>query len=201
LAWQQDGTHDVEFGDGLAHQGQTLLVLPVEIVRPPAGTEMLIPSPLLAYGTRTSPDGSVPAGCWDDNTGEWQERTSPCVTWLSFQIPRALLPVKALKAQVDVKVSGAVGRLEIRGIQNDADVSLQEVRKPVGTVRVDLTDASALNINDEGELALGIVVGDPPRAAPASDAAIFDAKATSDSWKIESLGLNVWCQAMGAEKE
>lgn len=198
LAWQTDWPQELEFGDGLTRQGQTLVVVPVDIDRPPTGTEMLIPSPLLAYGTRMSPDGGVPAGCWDDGTGEWQERSGSCVTWLSFQIPRTLLPVKALKAQLEVKVSGAVGRIEIHGIQNDAAVLMQEVKNPVGTVQVDLTDVAVLGINDDGELALGITAGELDRAAATDDVAAITAAASADRWKIESLGLNVWAKTTDA---
>ena len=192
LVWLKEWPEGFTFGDGLTRQGQSLLILPVEITRPPAGTQMQIPAPLITFGTRMPPDGSVPSGCWDDNLGRWQERTGPCTTWLNFQIPHALLPAKAMKANLTIKVSGAIDRIEVLSVKNNAVVSLQKTMNPVGTIQIEIADASVLELNEEGELALGISVGDPERAATNSDIVKTKIGTTSDYWKIESLGLNVW---------
>lgn len=201
LVWLKDGPQGFLFGDGLTQQGQTLLVLPAELTRPATGTEMLIPAPLISYSTRRPPDGSLPAGCWDDNLVEWQKRSGHCTTWLSFQIPRTLLPAKAIKGRLEVKVSGAIDRFEILGLRDGALVRLQEVNNPVGTVQVEIADASMMDISSDGELTLGITAGDPDKAAAASNAAISKVGTTVDYWKIESLGLNVWAKTTDASKE
>ena len=200
LVWLKEWPQGFAFGEGLVQQGQTLLVLPVEFTRPPAGTEMMIPAPLITFGTRRPPDGTVPSGCWDDNLGIWQERSSPCTTWLNFQMPRSLLPATATKVQLEIKASGAIGRIEIVGIRNDAAVRLQEVINPVGTVQIEISDASVLNLSDEGELALGIIAGDPTKAV---DSTIANVKvgATADYWKIETVELNVWAKATDGSKK
>ena len=191
LVWLNDWPRGFTFGEGLIRQQQTLLVLPVEITRPKGGSEMLIPSPLVSFGTRLPPDGSLPTGCWDDGLGTWQERSSPCTTWLSFQIPRSLLPAKVSKVQLDIKASGAIGRLELLGIRDHSAVRLKEVVNPVGMVHIEITDASVLNLSEDGELGLGIAAGDPNRAG-GSDPTKMKVGATADYWKIESAGLNVW---------
>ena len=140
------------------------------------------------------PDGSVPSGCWDDNAGKWQERTGPCTTWLNVQIPPELLPVTVMKALLSIKVSGATDRIEVLSVRNNAVVSLQKIMNPVGTVQMEIADASVLELSEEGELVIGITVGDPSRAASSSSAAISKVGTTSDYWKIDSLGLNVWAK-------
>ena len=194
LVWLKEWPQGFSFGDGLTRRGQTLLVLPVEISRPSPGTEMQIPSPLITYSTRMPPDGSVPSGCWDDNAGKWQERTGPCTTWLNVQIPPELLPVTVMKALLSIKVSGATDRIEVLSVRNNAVVSLQKIMNPVGTVQMEIADASVLELSEEGELVIGITVGDPSRAASSSSAAISKVGTTSDYWKIDSLGLNVWAK-------
>ncbi len=202
LVWLKESPPGFSFGDGLTRQGQTLLILPVEITRPPAGTQMQIPAPLISFGTRMPPDGTVPSGCWDDNLGKWQERAGPCTTWLNFQIPPTLLPAKVIKAHLAIKVSGAIDRIEVLSVKNNAVVSLQKIMNPVGIVQMEIADASVLDLSEEGELVIGIGVGDPNRAATSSDIANSKVGTTSDYWKIESLGLNVLAKATESmEKE
>ena len=200
LVWLKEWPQGFTFGEGLVRQGQTLLVLPLEITRPNGGSEMVIPSPLISYGTRRPPYGSLPAGCWDDNLGTWQERSSPCTTWLNFQIPRTLLPAKATKALIEIKVTGAIGRIEILGIRNDATVRLQEVVNPVGTVQLEISDTDVLKLGDEGELTLGITAGDPNKTG-ANNTAISPVGTTVDYWKIESVRLNVWAKTTDASEK
>lgn len=197
LVWLKDWQPGFEFGPGLMHQGQTLLVLPIEITRPPAGTELAVPSPLIAFGTRRPPDGSLPSGCWDDNLGIWQERSSPCTTWLNFRIPHSLLPASVTKAQLEIKATGAVGRIEVLGIRNNAAVRLQEVDNPVGTVQVEISDASVLNLSDDGDLGLGITAGHSSKSQDTSGVNVKVGD-VADYWKIESVKLNVWAKATDA---
>ncbi len=194
LVWLKEWPQGFSFGDGLTRQGQTLLILPVQFTRPPLGTQMQIPAPLITYGTRMPPDGSVPSGCWDDNQGKWQERTGPSTTWLNFQIPTTLLPAQLTKAHLAIKVSGAIDRIEVLSVKNNAVVSLQRMMNPVGTVQMEIADASDLDLSADGELVIGISVGDPDRAATSGDIANSKVGTTSDYWKIESLGLNVWAK-------
>ena len=201
LVWLKEWPQGFTFGDGLTRQGQTLLVLPVEITRPPVGTLMQIPSPLISFGTRMPPDGTVPSGCWDDNLGKWQERAGPCTTWLNFQIPPTLLPAKVMKAHLAITVSGAIDRIEVLSVKNYAVVSLQKMKNPVGTLQMEIADTSVLDLSEEGELVIGISVGDPDRAASSSNIANSKVGSTSDYWKIESLGLNVWAKTTETMEE
>lgn len=191
LVWLKEWPQGFSFGDGLVRQGQTLLVLPIEFTRPPAGTDMAIPSPLISYGTRVPPDGKASTGCWDDNLGIWQERSSPCTTWLNFQIPRQLLPAKLSKVTVDIKATGAISRIGVLALREGSVVPVQELVNPVGAVQVDISDPSLLGLTDEGELTLGITAGDPSKVIDANMDKITTG-ATADYWKIESLRLNAW---------
>lgn len=192
LLWVNDWEHGFQFGDGLTRQGDTLLAVPLEISRPSAGTEIVIPSPLLSIATRRPPDGSLAAGFWDDARKEWQERSSPSSTWLSVQIPRGLLPLEATKASLEIKVSGPMGRIEILGVKNGAPVSLQTVMNPVGSLFLKIEDPDVLTISDQGDLSLGINAGDPTEVAGASAA---------NFWRIDSLALQVWAKASNRSEE
>lgn len=197
LVWVNDWDPGFQFGEGLTRQGDTLLAVPVEMTRPQSGGELLVPSPLISYATRRPPDGSVPSGSWDDGRKEWQERSSPNTTWLSFQIPRGLLPLEATKARLQIKVSGPMNRLEILGLKSDSPVSLETVVDPVGSLAFDIADAELLQVSEQGTLSLGISAGDPARTASASAAS----GSTSNYWRIDSLSLQVWAKAAERSEE
>ena len=195
LLWLSGWEHGFQFGEDLQRQGDTLMIAPLQLSRPAAGTEFVIPSPLLDYVTRSPPDGSSPASFWDDGRQEWQERSSPSTTWLSVQVPRALLPVQGKQAILEINVSGLMGQIEILGIKNGNVVSLRNVTNPVGTVMIEINDPETLTVSENGELPLGVSAGvlagsDPTQANPAAGAG-FDADTPANYWKIESLSVQL----------
>ena len=195
LLWVSDWEHGFQFGDGLQRQGDTLLIAPLQLSRPAAGTEFVIPSPLLDYVTRRPPDGSSPASFWDDGRQEWQERSRPSTTWLSVQVPRAFLPLKTEQARLEINVTGLMGKIEILGIKDDSVVSLQTVVDPVGTIIIDIDDPESLAVSENGELPLGISAGvieesDPSQARPAAGTR-FDADTPANYWRIDSLSVQL----------
>ena len=201
LLWVNDWKHGFQFGDVPSRQGESLLILPLEFSRPPAGTEVLIPAPLLSFATCRPPDGSLPAGFWDDSRREWQERSAPSSTWLSFQIPRTLLPLHPSKARIEVKVTGPMGRLEILGVKQESVVTLDTVDDPVGTLLFEVDDPEVLTVAENGELKLGINAG---ATAPPGTAAVNPMSAASAQakyWKIESLSLKLWAKTAEATEE
>jgi hypothetical protein len=206
MTWLKDWDQGFDFGNGLNRQGDTLLAVPLEISRPPAGTEMVIPSPLLGFASCPPPDGSASSGFWDDNSREWQERSRPSTTWLSFQVPRGLLPLTATKARLNVAVSGLMGRLEIMGVRNGDVVSLQSVADPVGSLSMEIDVPEVLTVSDQGGLTLGISAG---VAAQGGDDDSGSAQASTENnlatpanyWRVESLSLQLWAQSEGLTEE
>ncbi len=202
MTWVNDWDQGFDFGEGLNREGDTLLAVPLEISRPPAGTEMVIPSPLISFRSCPPPDGSTSSGFWDDTSREWQERSRPSTTWLSFQVPRGLLPSKGTKARLDVDVSGLMGRLEILGVRNGEVVSLQSVTGPVGSLSFEIDDPDVLTVSDQGDLTLGIRAGVPAQAG-GDDSRSAQASAGTNLatpvnyWRIESLSMQLWAQSEG----
>ncbi len=206
MTWVDDWDPGFDFGEGLSRQGDTLLAVPLEISRPPTGTSMVIPAPLLSFSSCPPPDGSTSSGFWDDASREWQERSRPSTTWLSFQVPRGLLPSRATKARVDVDVSGLMGRLEILGARNGEVVSLQSVTDPVGTLSFEIDDPDVLTISDDGGLILGIRAGVPTQtegdgSGTGQASAAVNLAAPANYWRIESLSLQLWAESEGLAEQ
>jgi hypothetical protein len=194
LVWLDDWDLGFQFGEGLQKQGETLLTVPLQITRPPAGSELLIPSPLLSFAVCRPPDGSLPAGFWDDDRYEWQERSGASTTWLRFQVPGALLPLEARKARLTVKVSGPMGRLEIMGVKDGSAATLETVANPVGVREFEINDPTLLAINTQGELTLGI------SADVIAGLSGGQSRGTANYWRVESLALQLWAVATGPEE-
>lgn len=209
LVWADDWDPGFQFGERLARRGDTLLAVPLRLIRPAPGTEIVIPSPLLSYATTRSPDGSAPSGFWDDLKGEWQERTSPGTTWLAFRIPRDLLPLEATRAQLNINVTGPIGLVEVLGVKDGHVAKLDTVASPVGTVVIALTDTTALGVSDAGDLILGISGGDSAQSATISTTASGATagatpivnSAASSHWKVESLSLQLWAKSVERSDE
>jgi hypothetical protein len=204
MFWSEPWDNGFRFGEGLRNEGASLVAVPLVIERPPNGTEIMIPSPLLNYVNRRSPDGTQPSAMWNDVKKQWQERSAPGSAWLSFQVPRELVPLAARAARVDLAVSGPIGRVEFLGLKNGGVISLKTIVNPVGSLSIDITDADALTIDDEGHLSLGLSAGEsdrpdlpqgPPDKAPSEfpqqAMPSMNQTAKVDYWRIESLALQL----------
>lgn len=205
MFWTAPKVDGFRFGEGLEQRGTSLVALPLVLERPANGTEIFIPSPFLSYFNRRSPDGSLPSTMWDANRNEWQERSTPGLSWLSFIIPRELLPLTAKRARIDFKVSGPVGRIELFGLKKESVTSLKTVTDPVGSLSIEISDIEALTIDDEGRLSLGLSAGDATRPGLTQNAADqsrtdeqrraptqVNQSAKVNYWRIESLALQLW---------
>lgn len=191
MFWSAPRDDGFRFSEGLRTQGASLMAVPLVIERPANGTQIMIPSPFLSYVNRQSPDGTQSSAMWDPIRHEWQERTAPALVWLSFQVPRELLPVAAERARIDLKVTGPVGRIEVFGLKDGNVVGLQTISNPVGSLSIDIADAEALTIDREGRLALGLDAGDRDRAQTAPDT---NQNTKANYWRIESLALQLWAK-------
>jgi hypothetical protein len=199
MFWSGPQDNGFRFGKELRDEGASLIAVPLILVRPPHGTDITIPSPFLSYVNRRSPDGTQASAMWNDVKQQWEERSVPGSAWLSVDIPRELLPMAVEALRVDLKVSGPIGRVQFLGLKNGSAVSLQTIVNPVGSLSIDITDADALTIDDEGRLVLGLRAGESDRTLPETappDARrqvmpSLDQTARVNHWRIESLTLQL----------
>ena len=204
MFWSGPWDNGFRFAESLEKRGASLIAVPVVIERPPSGTEIMIPSPMLSYVTRRNPDGTQSSAMWNVARHEWQERSSPGLTWLSFQIPQVLTPLVGRRARIDLKVTGPIGQIEILGLKNGNVTSLKTIANPVGSSSIEITDADVLSIDDQGLLSLGVNAGrfDPAAGTPngsdktSSERPIpsSNPNAKANYWRIESLALQLWAE-------
>jgi hypothetical protein len=110
-------------------------------------------------------------------------------------------------ARIDLKVSGPIGRVQFLGLTNGRMMTLKTITDPVGSLSIDITDAEALTIDDEGRLALGLSAGESdgpelpqsipdkaPSDVPQHAMPSMNQTAKVNYWRIESLALHLWAK-------
>jgi hypothetical protein len=207
MFWTDQIENGFRFDDSLQSRGATLVSVPLILDRPANGTEFAIPSTLLPYRVRQAPDGTPSSAMWSYSRKEWQERSLPGTSWLSFSIPSELLPLTIQRARVSVDVTGPIGRVEILGQKNNKVVSVETKLDPVGSITFDIADAEILSVDETGTVTLAVSGGDPSR--PELTQAQSDSSMGRDStnkgksndsskvnyWRIESLRLQLWAKS------
>lgn len=184
MVWADPLDLGFHFGEGNRQLGAALVAVPLILERPAAGTEVRVPSPFLPYRTVIGPGGVTASGLHDYRRREWQERSLPTSAWLRFQIPSVLLPLEPLRARVTVQVTGPIGKLEISALRGSETVVFKSWTDPVGTLSVEITDPSLLQIS-KGGLLLKVAGGDSSRPG------LTQSKDKANYWKIESLHLDL----------
>jgi hypothetical protein len=175
MGWTDEPRAGFEFDEGRQRLGASLVVVPVTLDRPAAGTDITIPLPLLPFRIVNLPfgDGKTPSSpVWSALRREWQERRELSTFWMKFQIPPALLPVDVVGGRLTVQVTGPVTQMELFGLSTDAagnptgtspPVSIERWNNPVGSHAFELADRSLLHLAAGGGLLLGLTAGDPER--------------------------------------
>ncbi|MDB5391960.1 MAG: hypothetical protein JWM11_7606, partial [Planctomycetaceae bacterium] len=181
-----------EFAPETQQSGTALVAVPLELRRPPVGTDVSIASPLLAFKAAVGPDGSPPTGLWDQLQRVWSEKSAPSSTWLRFQVPQVLLPIRPISGRIVVSVSGPIGKLEIAGVRQGRIVPLKTWIDPVGTVELHIADGETLTPDSSGGILLRVSGGDGSQTElprpPGGEAA------RQSYWRIESLTADLKVQ-------
>lgn len=189
LFWSNPWDLGFRFDEGRRTFGAALVSVPVQLERPPVGTDVALAPPLLPYRAVFGPDGLAPSGWWDDRRRAWVEKSWHSSTWLRFQIPSVLLPVSVQRGRIVVRVSGPVGKLEIAAVKQHTAVPLKSWVDPVGTLTLEITDPELLHVSDDGGLLVRVSGGDPER--PELTASGTGRSTKVSYWQIESLTLDL----------
>jgi hypothetical protein len=191
LFWSEPWDLGFEFPEGSRRLGAALVAVKLDLRRPPAGTTVSIPAPLLSFKVVRGPDGTVPTGLWDQIHQEWAEKSAPSSTWVRYQVPSQLLPLKPQTARIQVRVSGPIGKLEISGMKLGRVVPLKKWIDPVGAVEL-TAEGDALSFDATGGILFRVAAGDPDRPELTRTETSDGTK--TNYWRIESLKLELKAQ-------
>jgi hypothetical protein len=189
LFWTDPWDLGFRLGAGKREFGSALVTVPLQLQRPPVGTEVALPSPFLPFRAVHGPDGIAPSGLYDYRKKEWSQKADPSTSWFRLQIPGALLPAELVGGKISVQVSGPIGKLEIGGVRDNTPVSVKTWVDPVGTLTLDLTETEPFRIAADGGLLIRIAGGDPAR--PELTRPEEDLSGKVNYWKIEGLDVEL----------
>lgn len=191
LFWSKPWNLGFQFAQNRQSLGSALVAVPLKLERPPTGTEVSLPAPLLPYRETLGPGDLGTIGLWDYRKREWQQKAVPTTTWLRFQIPSVLLPVAIQRGRLVIRVAGPVVRLEIAGLRPNLQdiVPMKTWTDPVGTLSLELTDSEMLRATADGGVMLRVSGGAPNQLDQATSVPNADTKPSY--WHIESLALEL----------
>jgi hypothetical protein len=187
--WTDPWPAGVEGGAEEHITGAALVAIPLELLRPTAGTPVRLSPPLLPYRGTIGPDGLRPSGLYDHRRNKWTEKIWPSSTWLRFQLPQVLLPIELTGARITVQVSGPVGKLIFSVEQDGQVVPVKSWEDPIGTLKLELTGGQLPPVSADGGVLLRVDGGDPGRM-PTGTADPTQME-RPPLWQIESLQMEV----------
>jgi hypothetical protein len=170
LAWAKPIDTGFHLVPDSRHVGTALLVVPVRFLRPEAGSRATIPAPLVSW------QRVVPGGLGKPSL----EGVSEVDQRLRFQLPAEALPLKVERARLTAKVEAPSRRVTIAAGADGKGVELLHADSPLDVLRVEITDARLLRLDELGGLHLSLRINDPPITG-----------ATPQKWRIEYLDLEI----------
>jgi hypothetical protein len=195
--WTSPWEAGLRFAEGSHELGSALVMVPVHLERPPAGTFVSLSAPWLIYRETSGPDGFRPSGFYDFRHRAWSARATLSTAWLRFQLPRRLLPVRPTYGRIAVRVTGPVGKLELAVLRDGNVIPLKTWTDPVGTVTLELHESDLPFPEADGGIVLRVTGGDPDR--PELTNADPEGTGSVSYWQIESLTLDLQAQILASD--
>ena len=171
--------------------GSSLFLVPLELQRPKAGSEILIPGSLLKYeAVSMTKSGGTPS-YFDNRIGEWMETRNGSRILLRFQIPPEVLPIEPTSATLTIKLAAGSRKVTFQhGLPGKLTES-HTLDSPVGMFDVPLNSDGRIVLDDRGGLYVLLEVGDVESGddAPPSPDAGGISELKDEYWKVDWMSL------------
>jgi len=194
-AWRSPFESGLRMPEELHQDGESLVLVPVELERTPSGGAFRVPATFLRPTSALGGRGQSLA--FNSKTGQWMQKlTAPSDTQLSFQLPAEVLPCELTKGTLSVRVNAPSRDLQVSTFRSGARKILQTVPDPNGVYDFDLSPED-LSMDDTGRVQVAISVSpthEQQQAAKAPAPAVDPSRSTpfnSSTWQIEYVRLTV----------
>jgi hypothetical protein len=147
------------YGQNAPVTGTALVEVPLNWTAAEADKECTLPGPLLSFQEVTGPDGYRPSGFYDFRINEWTERSGETASWIAFNLPPEIMPVTMKRAEITIKVKGAMGRLKISGFKDGKVQEIHTWENPVGTLTYTIEDGSVIPLDANGRFIFRLDAG------------------------------------------
>ena len=154
--WCQNVNLGFQFPGIDQRRGASLVLIPVNVLRPKEGSKVAIPATFLSYSTYPGPGGRSESTAFNRTTGKWVEVRVSSKAWLKVRPPENLRPIQVEKLTVHLNISAPGRDIEIQGHDGSKAVVLHTLNSPSGLVSFDLTQQERLQLDKDGNLVLAI---------------------------------------------
>lgn len=183
LAWSNNATKNMTSAQSADRVGTTLVTIPLEIVRPPVGTRVSIPSAMIRQQAIMGVSGA--SAVFNNRTESWTfPNTTTTQARIRFQMPQSTLPLRLESAKLVLDCHIPSRALEVFAVQGDQRVRVGNYRNPSGAIETTIADPKWLALDSEGGLSLDISVGDTSSDADRP-------MSVQSSWSLRSSRLEV----------
>jgi hypothetical protein len=183
VAWLDHSATAIRSDQSVERIGTSMVRVPLELVRPPAGTQVSIPSNLVRASSVAGQAGQSSA--FDSQTETWSEvNTQSAQLRLRFQIPEQALPLDIRSARLVLQCNIPSRVLEVHTVSGDSRTQVGRFANPSGQIEVDLREAGGLRLDDRGGLLVDISVSD-------LQSGFGDSSSVTNGWSIRSSRIEV----------
>ncbi|HJN12190.1 MAG TPA: hypothetical protein QF564_26140 [Pirellulaceae bacterium] len=191
LVWMPPLDMGVKFDASFEKVGSALTSIPLRIERPATGIDVQIPATFIRIQSFAGRYGS--SSVFNHRTGQWMEHAlKPTQTYLSFVVPKALVPLQLTQATLTIKINAPSRTLKIEGIVDGTPTLLHERSNPNGVLRIVIDRPEALELDATGGFQLVIQVTETELQRQ-----IREGRATSkvgqfdnSTWQIDYVSLD-----------
>lgn len=159
LCWARGERSGLRTGRGVRQSTSSMVIIPLQLERPPAGTAVRIPSPAIRLqSVRAAQGHSV---VFDNQFERWNyPDASARLVRLRFQMPESLLPLRLEEATLRLDCHLPSRRLEISLVRDGTPELLAASQNASGIVETKIDRPQRLALDDGGGLTLEISVGE-----------------------------------------
>ena len=189
MVWAKSLDAGFQFDPRAQRVGDALLIIPLQMESPEAGTKVRVPTPLLPYRAIPIPGTKAISSSYDNKRRKW---IGPLVkgtnTLLRFELPPELLPMRVDRAVMTVRIDATKRRLDLLGLLEDQPQVLETQNSPVGVVQFTVDRQDVLAVDADGGVILGLAVGE------------FQGEKTGfiqdEGWTIEDASLELFGEVL-----
>jgi len=176
FVWARPPGLPFTFEPGARKVDATLLAIPLEFVRTPPDTRVIVPGAFIPC-----------LRVFGDLSGKpITESGSAADMRLRFQVPESLLPFSVKRARLVIKITAPGRHFRIGAYEGDKQVELYAADGPVDVIAVDITREAQLRLDERGALYVNVAVSELPAQQQGNGAGGPESR-----WSIDTIDLEV----------
>ncbi len=194
LAWTRRTDTDLTAIAGYQSSHTSIVAIPLRVIRPANGTDVVIPSPFMKLEVLSSQDGGT-TSAYNPRSRQWLESTAPTHLRLRFGVPKVLAPLDVSRLNLEIRIAAPGRRVKIAAGPQDDRREIVELNSPSGTYNYVIDDPDRLSLDMAGRYHMDVNVA---AAVTEPEGRI---RSTDPIWKMDFIRLEVLGRTTGSPFE